>query len=63
MTRRLLRLTVVPILIFVIGMHWVILQSVAWTGMIIVYSQTAPLREALAKTFDGEHPCGLCKAV
>lgn len=54
---------VVPILIFVIGMHWVILQSVAWTGMIIVYSQTAPLPEALVKTFDGQHPCQLCKVV
>ena len=31
--------------------------------MAINYSQDAPLRVALAKTFDGQHPCKLCKVV
>ncbi len=31
--------------------------------MVISYSQRAPLREALSKTFDGKHPCALCKAI
>jgi hypothetical protein len=46
-----------------IGLHWTVLQSVAWCGMVITYSQGASLKEGLAKTFDGRHPCKLCKMV
>jgi hypothetical protein len=46
-----------------IGLHWIALQSVAWTTMIIDYSKRAPLREAVTQTFDGAHPCSLCHAV
>jgi hypothetical protein len=31
--------------------------------MVVSYSQGAPLTEALAKTFDGKHPCALCKQI
>jgi hypothetical protein len=47
----------------VCGGHWAALQSVAWTNMLVSYSQQVPLREAIAKTFDGAHPCSLCHAV
>ena len=46
-----------------IGLHWAFFQSVAWVGMVISYSQRAPLKEALVKTFDGQHPCLLCKQI
>ena len=46
-----------------IGVHWTLLQVVAWTGMVVSYSQDAPLSEAVAKTFDGKHPCKLCKQI
>jgi len=46
-----------------IGLHWSFLQAVAWAGMIVSYSQEAPLGEAVAKTFDGQHPCTLCKQI
>ena len=46
-----------------IGAHWALLQTVAWTGMIISYSQDATLAEAISMTFDGEHPCKMCKVV
>jgi hypothetical protein len=46
-----------------IGLHWVALQSVAWTTMLFEYSKHAPLRQAIAQTFDGSHPCALCHAV
>ena len=40
------------------------LQSVAWMGMAISYSQvSSSFSEALAKTFDGKHPCPICKLV
>ena|ERR1041384_5448608 len=45
------------------GAHWTILQSVAWTRMMISYSQQSSFKEALEKTFDGKHPCPICKVV
>ena len=39
------------------------LQTTAWVGMIVQYSQQAGLRAGLAQTFDGEHPCPVCKAI
>ena len=48
---------------FSIGVHWEVLQSVAWFGMVINYSQGTSLKEGLSKTFDGKHPCCLCKMV
>jgi hypothetical protein len=29
--------------------------------MLVEYSQTQPLVKAVAETFDGDHPCALCK--
>ena len=45
------------------GTHWAALQSVAWTTMLAKNIQSAPLSQALEKTFDGRHPCPLCKAI
>ena len=60
---RLARLTIVAALACSLGLHWGLLQSVAWVGMVISYSQDAPLKEAMVKTFDGKHPCPLCKEI
>jgi len=46
-----------------LGFHWIALQSVAWTTMLVSNACHAPLSEAVAKTFDGNHPCDLCHAV
>jgi hypothetical protein len=46
-----------------LGGHWAILQTAAWVGMIIEYSANDGLQAGLAKTFDGEHPCELCKSI
>lgn len=46
-----------------LGLHWALLQTVAWTGMLVRYSREGSLAEAIAKTFDGRHPCSLCKVV
>jgi hypothetical protein len=54
---------VVLALVFSIGAHWLVLQSVAWVGMVVSYSQEASVTEAISKTFDGEHPCRLCEFV
>ena len=63
MLARLSKLLLVAVLSCTLGLHWALLQSAAWVGMVVSYSQTAPLNEALAMTFDGKHPCNLCKFV
>jgi hypothetical protein len=63
MARRLSQLFLAIALIAAVGGHWTVLQSVAWVGMAVNYSQDASLAVALKKTFDGEHPCRLCVAV
>ena len=50
-------------LVLSLGLHWTVLQSAAWVGMVVAYSKDASFGEALEKTFDGEHPCALCKMV
>lgn len=60
---RLAQLAVVAALTCSLGLHWGMLQSVAWVSMVVSYSQESPLKEAVAKTFDGKHPCPLCKEI
>jgi len=45
------------------GGHWMLLQSVAWTRMIVEYSRRATLETALEETFDGRHPCSMCRLI
>ncbi|HEX4342893.1 MAG TPA: hypothetical protein VH255_05855 [Verrucomicrobiae bacterium] len=45
------------------GAHWLTLQTVAWTAMFTENLRTGSLEETMAKTFDGQHPCCLCKAI
>lgn len=61
--RAVIRTTTVLVLVLTLGRHWAFLQTVAWTGMIISYSQEDSLRTAISKTFDGEHPCSMCKLI
>src|SRR5215469_7825191 len=46
-----------------LGGHWAILQTAAWVGMVIEYSANDGLQVGLSKTFDGAHPCELCKTI
>jgi hypothetical protein len=57
------RAATIVALCLAIGLHWLALQSIAWTTMICEYSKNASLVEAVSKTFDGNHPCSLCHAV
>ena len=60
---RLLQLTSAGLLILSLGLHWAVLQSVAWTTMLVERTQTASLAQAVRTTFDGQHTCKLCNAV
>ena len=46
-----------------LGGHLAVFQTIAWANMLRDFSRTASLEEAAQKTFSGEHPCPLCKAV
>jgi hypothetical protein len=61
--RQVGRIATIGTLCCAIGLHWVALQSFAWTSMLIEYSKRAPLCQAIAQTFDGAHPCSLCHIV
>lgn len=54
-------------LIFVLlagtGASWGVLQSVAWTRMLAENLRTSSFTEAVVRTFDGQHPCPLCKVI
>ena len=63
MFARFSKLLLVVTLSCSLGLHWAILQSVAWVNMAVNFSKSAPLTEALEKTFDGKHPCALCNAI
>lgn len=40
-----------------------VLQVVAWSKMLFSYSQQDGLLIGVKKTFDGEHPCPLCRQI
>jgi hypothetical protein len=46
------------------GGHWAVLQAVAWAGMVSErVEQKTTLRQAVAETFDGDHPCAMCREI
>lgn len=51
--------------LFVVGGgHWAALQTAAWARMVVTYTHdSGSLREGLARTFDGAHPCKFCRQI
>ncbi len=50
--------------ISIAGGHWAVLQTVAWAGMLHDYTQrTGSVAVAVEQTFDGQHPCELCREI
>jgi hypothetical protein len=60
---RVAHLLLIVALLSATGTHWMMLQTVAWATMLADNARTSPLPTALAKTFDGKHPCALCKQI
>jgi hypothetical protein len=60
---RFSKFLVVVALVATTGLHWAVLQSVAWTTMLASNLRTQSLAEAVTHTFDGRHPCCLCKTI
>ena len=66
MSRRLLRATqylLIGTLFVSLGGHLALLQTIAWGNMLVEFSSTDSIADAVDKTFDGDHPCHLCKVV
>ncbi len=60
---RIIRLSLILLAFWVTGGQWMMLQSVAWVNMVRDYSQETSLTKALSQTFDGQHPCELCRFI
>jgi hypothetical protein len=45
------------------GGHWDAIQAFAWGRMIVGYSRTMALDEAVTQTFDAANLCGVCEWV
>ena len=58
-----LRLVLGVVMACALGLHWIVIQGIAWTTMVVNYSSEGTLVEALEMAFDGDHSCPLCKAV
>ena len=54
---------VIVTLVLTTGLHWAALQTVAWSFMLVDHVRTESVSVALTHTFDGLHPCCLCKAI
>lgn len=63
MFARLAKWCLVAALVLTTGVQWAALQTVAWTTMLASNLRSDSLTQAVAKTFDGDHPCPLCKAI
>ncbi len=50
-------------LVTITGLNWSLLQTVAWTSMLANNLRTQSLCEAMTRTFDGQYPCPLCRAI
>lgn len=60
---RVSKIFLVLALVVTLGAHWAFLQTVAWTAMLANNLRTQSVAEAVSLTFDGDHPCPLCKVI
>ncbi len=57
------RLLCILVCIHLVGGQWAVLQTAAWAGMLADYGSTYGIRKAVKMTFDGEHPCPMCRKI
>lgn len=63
LVKRWAKLAVAMLLGVSLGMQWTVLQSLAWTTMILSRTGEEGFVAAVRSTFDGHHPCTLCHVV
>jgi hypothetical protein len=62
-THRIRNALLIAVLLAGTGAHWGALQSVAWTHMLAENLRTTSFAQAVVRTFDGQHPCSICKVI
>lgn len=60
---RIGKICLVLSLVAMLGAHWALLQTVAWTTMLADNLHDHSLSESMIRTFDGKHPCPICIAI
>ncbi len=63
MFTRFAKAIVVTALVLTTGLHWAALQTVAWTTMLADNLCKQTFTAAVSDTFDGQHPCPLCRVI
>lgn len=63
LARRIQAIILLMIFLLSQNIHLPVIQVVGWAGMLVSYSRAYSFRDALTMTFDGQHPCPLCKFV
>ena len=63
MVTRFSKFCLVVVLVTITGTNWALLQSVAWTSMLANNLRTRSLSESVSRTFGGQYPCPLCRAI
>jgi|SRR6185312_1600950 len=58
-----LRVLLAVALLYGSGAHWLLVQGAAWAGMLAARSGRASVSQAVTTTFDGAHPCRVCRLV
>jgi hypothetical protein len=53
----------IAVLLAATDAYWGALQSMAWTTMLVNNLHRGSVTEAVEHTFDGRHPCCLCKHI
>ena len=60
---RIGKIFLVVSLVAMLGAHWTLLQTIAWTTMLADNLRTHSLSESVERTFGGKYPCPICKAI
>ena len=60
---RLFPRLLVAMVVLALGAAPVLLQTGAWGVMLVEYSLDNSLTEAVEMTFDGQHPCAMCRKI
>ena len=63
MFARFAKMAMIVTLVTTTGAHWAFLQSFAWTTMLAENLSHGSMSQAVSRTFDGQHPCPICKAI
>jgi hypothetical protein len=63
MRRRLSLITLLTAWLLASGSQWDLVQALGWGRMILRYSQSMPVAQAVRLTFTPDNLCGVCESV